>query len=86
MLSAIGASLLALTWVWLAAQVLLIGAAVNVQVATMTGIQRSRREWKIPDVLRTGELKKITVPEGRPGRRKTDNPDRLSEVWGSSSE
>ena len=84
-LSAIGASLLALTWVWLAAQVLLIGAAVNVQVATMTGIHRTRREWKIPDVLRTGELKKITVPEGRPSR-KTDDADRLSEVWGPSGD
>lgn len=81
-LSAIGASLLALTWVWLAAQVLLIGAAVNVQVATMTGIERSRREWKLPDVLRTGELKKITA-DGRPNRRQTDDPDRLTEVWSS---
>jgi len=81
-LSAIGASLLALTWVWLAAQVLLIGAAVNVQVATMTGIERSRREWQIPDVLRTGELKKITA-DGRPSRRSPDDPDRLTEVWGS---
>jgi len=85
-LSAIGASLLALTWVWLAAQVLLIGAAVNVQVATMTGIHRTRREWKIPDVLRTGELKKITVPEGQSNRHKTDDPDRLSEVWGPSGD
>lgn len=86
-LSAIGASLLALTWVWLAAQVLLIGAAVNVQVATMIGIERSRREWKIPDVLRTGELKKITVPEGRPGaRQRSDESDRLSEVWGPSGD
>jgi membrane protein len=85
-LSAIGASLLALTWVWLAAQVLLIGAAVNVQVATMTGIHRTRREWKIPDVLRTGELKKINVPEGRPSRREIDDVDRLSEVWGPSGE
>lgn len=84
-LSAIGASLLALTWVWLAAQVLLIGAAVNVQVATMIGIERSRREWKLPDVLRTGELKKITA-DGRPDRRNTDDPDRLTEVWGPSSD
>ena len=81
-LSAIGASLLALTWVWLAAQVLLIGAAVNVQVATIIGIERSRREWKIPDVLRTGELKKITVPDRRPNRRSGDEVDRLTEVWG----
>lgn len=84
-LSAIGASLLALTWVWLAAQVLLIGAAVNVEVATRIGIERSRREWKIPDVLRTGELKKITA-DGRPNRRGNDDPDRLTEVWGSSGD
>lgn len=84
-LSAIGASLLALTWVWLAAQVLLIGAAVNVQVATMIGIERSRREWKIPDVLRTGELKKITA-DGRPSRRGANDSDRLTEVWGPSGD
>jgi len=82
-LSAIGASLLALTWVWLAAQVLLIGAAVNVQVAVMTGIERNRREWKIPDVLRTGEMKKIVTTEGRAVRRAEDDPDRLTEVWDS---
>lgn len=85
-LSAIGASLLALTWVWLAAQVLLIGAAVNVQVATMIGIERSRREWQIPEVLRTGEMKKIVASDERPGRRATDDPDRLTEVWGSSGD
>lgn len=80
-LSAIGAFLLALTWVWLAAQVLLIGAAVNVQVATMIGIERSRKEWKIPDVLRTGEMKKVVTPEGRSARREIDDPNRLTEVW-----
>ncbi len=85
-LSAIGASLLALTWVWLAAQVLLIGAAVNVEVATIRGIERSRREWKIPDVLRTGEMKKITATETRPQRRETDDPDRLTEVWGGRTD
>ncbi len=84
-LSAIGASLLALTWVWLAAQVLLIGAAVNVQVATVIGINRSRREWRIPEVLRTGEMKKVVASDERPSRRDTDDPDRLTEVWGSSS-
>lgn len=84
-LSVIGASLLALTWVWLAAQVLLIGAAVNVQVATLSGIQRSRREWKIPDVLRTGEIRKITA-EALPSRRTADDPNRLTEVWGGGSD
>lgn len=81
-LSVIGASLLALTWVWLAAQVLLIGAAVNVEVATVIGIERSRREWKLPEVLRTGEMKKIVSAEVRIGRRTAaDDPDRLTEVW-----
>lgn len=84
-LSVIGASLLALTWVWLAAQVLLIGAAVNVEVATRIGIQRSRREWKIPEVLRTGEIKKITA-ESLPKARPTADPDRLTEVWGSRTD
>lgn len=85
-LSAIGASLLALTWVWLAAQVLLIGAAVNVQVATMIGIERSRREWQIPEVLRTGEMKKVVASGERPGHRSPDDPDRLTEVWGTSGD
>lgn len=80
-LSAIGAALLALTWVWLAAQVLLIGAAVNVQVATIRGIERNRREWKIPDVLRTGEMKRIAANEGRVRAREINDPDRLTEVW-----
>lgn len=81
-LTVIGASLLALTWVWLAAQVLLIGAAVNVEVATVIGIQRSRKEWKIPDVLRTGEMRKIVSSENRADRGEAD-PDRLTEVWDS---
>ncbi len=84
-LSAIGASLLALTWVWLAAQVLLIGAAVNVQVATIRGIERSRREWKIPDVLRTGEMKRIITTDHQPVPQ-DEGPDRLTEVWGGGAD
>jgi uncharacterized BrkB/YihY/UPF0761 family membrane protein len=82
-LTVIGASLLALTWVWLAAQVLLIGAAVNVEVATVIGIQRSRREWKLPDVLRTGEMRKIVSSDNKAGRRDEKDADRLTEVWDS---
>lgn len=82
-LTVIGASLLALTWVWLAAQVLLIGAAVNVEVATVIGIHRSRREWKLPDVLRTGEMRKIVSSDHKGGRRGDTDADRLTEVWDS---
>ncbi len=77
-LSAIGAFLLALTWVWLAAQVLLIGAAVNAQLGEVLGLDRNRREWKIPEkILRTGEIRKVVVP-------KNDapiEPEPLADVW-----
>ncbi len=62
-LSAIGAFLLALTWVWLAAQVLLIGAAVNALVGEKLGLDRSRHQLKIPDFLRTGEMKKVVIDD-----------------------
>ncbi len=59
--AAVGAGLLALTWVWLAAQVLLIGGAVNFLIGERLGISRDRREWSFPDVVSrsTGELKRI---------------------------
>jgi membrane protein len=59
--AAVGAFLLALTWVWLAAQVLLIGGAVNFLLGERLGISRDRREWSIPDMVTrsTGELKRI---------------------------
>ena len=60
-LTTIGASLLALTWVWLAAQGLLIGAAVNTELGERLGLDRRKRELKIPDVLRTGEMRKIVI-------------------------
>lgn len=63
-LGAIGASLLALTWVWLAAQVLLIGAAVNAILGERLGLDRSRKAWKIPEaIFRTGEMRKIVIEE-----------------------
>lgn len=62
-LSTVGASLLALTWVWLAAQVLLIGAAVNIELGERFGLDRKPRDWKIPEAFRTGEMKKIVVDD-----------------------
>ncbi len=78
-LSAIGAFLLALTWVWVAAQVLLVGAAVNTHVGSLLGLDRNRREWKIPEkILRTGEIRKIVVGEGV--------DDATDSVWRKSAE
>lgn len=65
-LSTVGASLLALTWVWLAAQVLLIGAAVNYVLGDILGLDRRRRDIKISDLMRTGEMRKIDVTEDLP--------------------
>ncbi len=67
-LTTIGASLLALTWVWLAAQVLLIGAAVNNLLSERLGLDRHKREMKvIPEVLmRTGEMRKIVIGGDNP--------------------
>ena len=79
-LSAIGAFLLALTWVWLAAQVLLIGAAVNAVLGEWLELDRSRPEWKIQEkILRTGEMKKIVVPDP-PADAATQDP--IAEPWG----
>lgn len=71
--AAVGAFLLALTWVWLAAQVLLIGGAVNFLLGERLGISRDRREWSIPDMVTrsTGELKRIMNSD----RGKTENSD-----------
>ena len=63
--AAVGAGLLALTWVWLAAQVLLIGGTVNVLYGEWREIDRERRSWSINERL-TGELRKIVVHD-RPG-------------------
>lgn len=59
---ALGAFILALTWVWLAAQVLLVGAAVNSILGDRLKINRAKRSWKINERLfRTGEMKKIEI-------------------------
>ncbi|MGH1502064.1 MAG: YihY/virulence factor BrkB family protein [Acidimicrobiales bacterium] len=75
-ITAVGAFLLALTWVWLVAQVLLIGAAVNASIGERLGLDRSRREWKLPDaIFRTGEMRRIDPdlgpPDERPQRRRS---------------
>ena len=59
--AAVGIFLLAITWVWMAAQVLLIGGAVNQLFGARLGISRSAREWSIPDMVTksTGEIKRI---------------------------
>lgn len=63
-LGALGAFILALTWVWLAAQALLIGAAVNSQLGDRLKINRAKRSWKLNERLfRTGEMKKIVIDE-----------------------
>lgn len=63
--AAVGAGLLALTWIWLAAQVLLIGGAVNYILGQRLGVARGRRSWSINEVVTksTGEIRKIVVPD-----------------------
>lgn len=63
--AAVGAGLLALTWIWLAAQVLLIGGAINFLLGERLGVQRGRRSWSINEMVTksTGEIRKIMVPE-----------------------
>lgn len=65
--AAVGAGLLALTWIWLAAQVLLIGGAVNNILGERLGVSRGRRSWTINEVVTksTGEIRKIVVPAGQ---------------------
>ncbi|MFW2381278.1 MAG: YihY/virulence factor BrkB family protein [Acidimicrobiales bacterium] len=66
-LGIIGGFLLALTWIWLAAQVLLIGAAVNFVLGERLDLHRGRRPSVINTALSnaTGELKKVVVNSGR---------------------
>lgn len=63
--AAVGAGLLALTWIWMAAQVLLIGGAVNYILGERLGVSRGRRSWTINEVVTksTGEIRKIVVPD-----------------------
>ncbi len=69
--AAVGAGLLALTWIWLAAQVLLIGGAVNYLIGQRLGVERGRRAWTINEMVTksTGELRKIVVQD-----RPSDGP------------
>ncbi len=57
----VGAGLLALTWIWLAAQVLLIGGAVNFIYGERFGLSRLHKQWNLNEKLAkgTGEIKKI---------------------------
>lgn len=63
----LGGFLLALTWIWLAAQVLLIGAAVNAVLGERLGLSRGKRRSVLNAALSTatGELKKVVVNSGR---------------------
>lgn len=63
--AAVGAGLLALTWIWIAAQVLLVGGAVNYILGERLGVSRGRRSWTINEVVTksTGEIRKIVVPD-----------------------
>lgn len=56
--AAVGAGLLALTWMWLAAQVLLIGGVVNFLYGQNRHIARNRPTWNINDKI-TGEWRRI---------------------------
>lgn len=62
--AAVGAGLLALTWLWMAAQVLLIGGTVNYLWAQRFQIDRQRRSWTLNEKIRdsTGELRRIVAP------------------------
>ena len=79
--AAVGAFLLALTWIWLAAQVLLVGGAVNSLLGQRLGVTRGRRAWTINEVVTkgTGEIRKIVVPE-RDERDARDEPDETLEM------
>ncbi len=63
--SAVGTAILALTWIWMAAQVLLIGGAVNFLFGERLGVRRGRRPWALPEMVRNGtdEIKKIVVSD-----------------------
>ncbi len=68
-LGIIGGFLLALTWIWIAAQVLLIGAAVNFVLGERLGLDRGRRRSVLNAAIfnATGELKKVVVSGSRQG-------------------
>lgn len=69
--AAVGAGLLALSWLWMVAQALLIGGAVNFLFGERLGLRRARRSWKLNEKLNgkigekigttTDELKRIVT-------------------------
>ncbi len=81
--AAVGAGLLALTWLWLVAQILLIGGAVNFLVGERLGFTRERSSrglnGKLNDTINnkvtqkisstTGELKRIVEPRRTTARK-----------------
>ncbi|MFV0259483.1 MAG: YihY/virulence factor BrkB family protein [Acidimicrobiales bacterium] len=81
--AAVGAGLLGLTWLWLAAQVLLIGGTVNVVYAERRGISRTHRPWGEAQeriVRRTGEVRavppaSVPVTPAPTGSRPITRPD-----------
>jgi membrane protein len=66
--AAVGAGLLALTWLWLVAQVLLIGGTVNFLYGQRRSITRNRRSWSLNKRIMwsTGELRRIVASEPSP--------------------
>jgi membrane protein len=60
--AAVGAGLLALTWLWMSAQVLLLGGVINHLYGQHRKIARRRHRWHLNQRL-TGELRRI-VPAG----------------------
>ena len=63
--AAVGIFLLGITWIWLAAQVLLIGGAANQIFGDRIGVSRAARAWSIPDMVTksTGEIKRIITTD-----------------------
>ncbi|MCP3993218.1 MAG: YihY/virulence factor BrkB family protein [Actinomycetia bacterium] len=71
--AAVGAALLALTWIWMAAQVLLIGGTVNFLYGQRRSIARERNRWGDRFNWGTGEIRKIVV-NGHDDGRASDRP------------
>ncbi len=62
-LGVLGAFILALTWVWFAAQALLIGAAVNSVLGDWLQINRAKRRWRLNErIFRSGEIRRVVLP------------------------
>ena len=79
--AAVGAGLLALTWMWLAAQVLLIGGVVNFLYGQNRHIARNRPTWNINDKI-TGEWRRIQERADGEGRAAPAPTGRVTVVDG----